>query len=145
MHHNKALIAVIDGSRARFFDRIVPLGKMREISTLENDLLKELPSSIHDYPGRVFESANSARHAYENKITWHHKQEEEFIRFLMNYFQEKSDAYQEIIICAPGKILGMLRNHMPKEVGCKITKEYTKDFVKTALEEIQNFLDQKAH
>ena len=138
---HKALLVTLDGGVARFFERNLPLGILSEIACIQNDLIDVMPESHHQKPGRVFESGNTARHAYDKDEKWRDVQKQKFIQFLVNYLEENYLEYEEIYICCPAKILGMLREQLSPRLGAKITRQYTKDFVKNTTQEISEFID----
>ncbi len=105
-------IVIADGAHARIFlnegpgrgltlalpkSPDVPLPPARELGT--------------DRPGRVFESADSSRHALEPRADWHRLEKQQFAREVAHVVDRAAgdNAFDRLVLIAPPKTLGDLR------------------------------------
>lgn len=139
----KTWIVVADSAHARLFSAETPTGGLIE----QEDLL-HIQSRMHDKdlitdgPGRHSNDTGTGAHGYEPKIT---PTEEEAIRFAKELAQELYKAFHEykfeqLIIVAPPKFLGHLRNALDKNVKKVISLEVAKDLVAEKPAEIRKHL-----
>ena len=94
-----------------------------------------------DAPGRSFASVGSRRSAIEE--TDYHQQEED--RFAADTAallskRAKANAFEELIIVAPPRTLGELRQHYDKAVEAKIVAEVDKDLVNHPIDKLEGVL-----
>ncbi len=136
------LLVVMDGSHARFFDFVGDGRKeIRQIKSLDISLV---PAHLHDHgkPGRVFESATIAKHAYES-TDWGEKQKEKFLDTVLGEIDTflKTHTVRVIIyLMAPSHILGLLRKKRNLwEKGVEII-EVAKDLTNSRKEHIEKIL-----
>lgn len=140
----KVWVLVADGARARIFTK-----QYRKLTNAMGqdfvaDNLKDT-EALPDKPGRAFESANSARHAYEPRNDWHEYQKELFAKSLCDILHKASEQseFDELIIISPPRTLGELRNNLNKQVISKITAEFPKDITKYTEQELAAFLEKE--
>jgi protein required for attachment to host cells len=133
-------ILVVDGSHARIFrnDGTDRLDLVQLCSTDRTAIADHLRGP--DAPGRVFESATVARHAYAAP----HPDE-----MAGNGFAEAAQTLAitmagsaPVVVAAPPDILGWLRRHRPKEHGKPFMPlaEIARDLVHTPVEDITRIL-----
>ncbi len=140
----KVWVLVADGARARIFTK-----QSRKLSNAmgQDFVADNIKDSVAeaDKPGRAFESANSARHAYEPRTDWHDYQKEQFAKSLCDILQKANERseFDELIIISPPKTLGGIRNHLNKQVISKITAEFPKDITKYTEQELSAFLEKE--
>jgi protein required for attachment to host cells len=94
-----------------------------------------------DRPGRVQESATTGRSAME-ETDWHQKAEAEFLADIAKQLDElvrKADI-RHLIVVAPPKALGVLRDKFSKQVQAVIQAEIDKDLVNLPPYEIEKHL-----
>ncbi|MEB3702883.1 host cell attachment protein [Candidatus Bealeia paramacronuclearis] len=136
-------VLVADGARGRFFQK-KPEGILHIDGfdfVAENLKDQEL---THDKPGRGFESANPARHAYQPRVDPHENQKVQFAKRLsefVNKAREKGE-FDELVLVTPPKILGELRNHLGKDSLSKVTSEIAKDVSKFSDHELNHYLQE---
>ncbi|WP_018184282.1 host attachment protein [Kaistia granuli] len=142
IHHN-ALILVGDGQKALF---------LRNRGTPQNlDLVVEeiLGSPYNpatreqgtDRPGRVMQSVGMARSTVE-QTDWHMLEEQKFAGTIAEalYRAAQENVFSELVIVAPPRILGILRQNLHKLVTDRIAGEWPKELTKTPINEIQRLL-----
>lgn len=140
----KTWVLVADGARARIF--------MKKSKSLNNVMgqdfvgenLKDSEAGT-DKPGRGYESANPARHAYQPRTDWHQYHKELFAKELCDILEKANEAleFDELIIISPPKTLGDIRSHLNKHILCKITAELPKDITKFTEHDLVNYLEKE--
>ena len=82
-----------------------------------------------DKPGRVFESADSARHAMAPRVDWHEYEKHLFARMIAADLDKAAErrAFDRLVLVAPPKSLGELRAALGAETRKKVTAELAKD------------------
>lgn len=140
----KVWVLVADGARARIFTK-----QYRKLTNAMGqdfvaDNLKDT-EALPDKPGSAFESANSARHAYEPRTDWHEYQKELFAKSLCDILHKANEQseFDELIIFSPPRTLGELRSNLDKQVISKITAEFPKDITKYTEQELAAFLEKE--
>ena len=123
-------ILVADGARARIFKNEGP-GKGVQ-AAVDEEFRHATPPSRElgaERPGRVQESATSARHAMENPVDWHRFEKEKFAKEMAKLLDRASQAgaFERLVLVAPPKTLGDLRNALGAPTRKKITGDIHKD------------------
>jgi protein required for attachment to host cells len=99
--------------------------------TLNNNKARLQSHDIgNERPGRVQESANSARHAIEPRLDLHEKVKLEFAETFAKVLNEGfiKSSFDDLIVAASPEFLGEIRSSLGKNVLEKISKEINKDF-----------------
>lgn len=139
---NGEWVVVCDGAKALIFENIgdtdIPNFKTREVH--EQDTAKTHERGT-DAPGRVHESIGTARSAVE-QTDWHDLAEREFLTRLAKRLEKAVEAKEtkSIIVVAPPRALGMLREAYPAQLKPAIREEVAKDYVKMPVPEIEKHL-----
>jgi protein required for attachment to host cells len=135
-------VVVCDGRKALILENIGD-AKFPNLYTRE---VKEHPvPSTHeqgsDVPGRAFASVGGARSAVD-QTDWHHQLEEEFLRRLASELDRAvaSGKPKHIIIVAPPRALGVLRQAYSAPLRSAIRTEVLHDYVKLPVGEIEKRL-----
>ena len=139
----KTWIVVADSSRARLFTVDTPTAPLTELQDLEH-----VQARVHDQelttdlPGRHRNDAGGGAHGYEPKIP---PTEEEAIRFAKELAQALYKAFHEhkygqLILVAPPRFLGHLRQALDKNIAKVVALEVSKDLVMEKPEEIRKHL-----
>jgi protein required for attachment to host cells len=138
----RALVAIVDGRRARFLrNRGTPLHV--ELVT-ERALDQENPPTREqgtDRPGRTPGAAGASRSAVE-QTDWHQLAEERFVATVadMLYDMAHAQAFDHLVVVAPPKALGSLRAALHPEVSTRIVAEVAKDLTSHPEAEIAKLL-----
>lgn len=136
-------ILLADAGHARIIERLAPLGNtLVEIESLTHSHESNQENGP-DRPGRNYESANIARHAYQPRTDWREQQKEAFAIELAERLHKANNGkkFDELYILAPSKMLGLLRHHidlLDPQMTSKISRELPKDAVKLTLNELRD-------
>lgn len=136
------LVVVCDGAKALILadSGIAPQPKLRVLETHA----EPHPSTQEqgtDRPGRVHESASTARSAVET-TDFHAAAEEGFLRRLAGRLSELlgEGAPPRLVIVAAPKALGTLREALSPQVQAAVEAEIAKDLVKHPVDEIERHI-----
>jgi protein required for attachment to host cells len=133
---------VADGGRARLFERRLPAGPWHEriADAIEaaNPPSRELGT---DRPGRVQESATTARHAVEPRTDPHRAAKAAFAGRLAARLEATASAFERLLLVAPPPFLGDLRASLGKVARGKLHGTLDKDLTHAPLAEIAAQLD----
>ncbi len=139
---NRALIVVGDGEKALFLRNE---GEPEQLQLeVENIFGHDNPATHEqgtDKPGRAFASVGTARSAME-QTDWHQLGEERFAAGIaeMLYQLAHANQFEALVVVAPPKVLGNLRQAFHKEVVDRITGEVPKDLTSHPVAEIERLL-----
>lgn len=135
-------VIVCDGSKALFLqnagDSKFPNLQTREVMEQEVPPTSELGT---DAPGRSHSSVGPGRSAVA-QTDFHTQQEDEFLRSIMAKLDAAAQAGQMkgIILVAPPRALGVLRQHYTHALKQAVREEVPKDYVKMPVYEIEKHL-----
>ena len=135
-------VIVCDGAKALFLqnagDSKFPNLQTREVMEQKVPATSELGT---DKPGRSHSSVGHGRSAVE-QTDFHTQQEEEFLRSIMAKLDAAAKAGQmkAIILVAPPRALGVLRQHYTHALKQAVREEVQKDYVKMPIYEIEKHL-----
>lgn len=140
-------VIVMDSQQARLFAGSRHQLQESVVFTAENPKNSE---HFHDRPGRSFESAAVARHAYDPHTDWQEHLNEAFAkdicRYMANVYQQQGFAIFYLI--CPAKLLGVMRcylsaylMHLPGYRDVEV-HGIEKNLAHAKLNEIQAFIDQ---
>lgn len=132
MHPTRTWILLADGAQARLLRNLGPGKGLEEISpgTVEfpHPPNREIDS---DKPGRVQDSAGPGRHAMERHIEPHDKLKMDFAKALADSINAAAHKgrFDRLIVAAPPKVLGELRQKLNKGAQAKLLRELDKDLI----------------
>ena len=88
---------------------------------------------VSDRPGRVYESATSARHAVTPRIDWHRVEKVEFAQRLAQILDQaaREGLFHRLVLVAPPRTLGDLRAALDEKTLKLVTAEIGKDLTNT--------------
>lgn len=135
-------VIVCDGAKALFLqnagDAKFPNLQTREVMEQKVPPTSQLGS---DAPGRSHSSVGHGRSSVE-QTDFHTQQEEEFLRTIMAKLDAAAQAGQmkAIILVAPPRALGVLRQHYTHALKSAVRAEIQKDYVKMPVYEIEKHL-----
>jgi protein required for attachment to host cells len=135
-------ILVADGARARIFKNEGP-GKGVQ-PAVDEDFRHALPRSQEmgtERPGRVYESATTARHAVESP-DWHRFEKEKFAKEMARVLDHAATdgAFDRLVLVAPPKTLGDLRGALAAATRKRVTAEIDKDLTQVSPGELGDHL-----
>ena len=135
-------VVVCDGAKALVIenvgDEVFPNFKTREVHEQADKKTSELGT---DAPGRSFSSVGSGRSSVE-QTDWHDEEERTFLTNIatrLNTAAEKKETAMVVVI-APPRALGVLRQQFAPALRKLITAEIDKDYVKMPVYEIEKQL-----
>ncbi len=138
-------IAVADGARARFYRSNA--GGTRIEPALDVELVADRRPSrdlVSDRPGRTRDRMAHGRHAMEPPTDPHEHEQRAFAREVVTLLDEHRtrNAYDELVIVAPPKMLGFLREAMPDPLRKLVRREEAKDLTRLSPAELPERLRQ---
>lgn len=137
-----ALVLVADGRKSLFLrnegdDEFLNLvvDDQRAHTDLKDRELKS------DAPGRSFSSVGARRSAVE-ETDYHQQEEDRFAADTAALLAKRAQAngFEQLIIVAPPRTLGELRQHYDKAVEAKIVAEVDKDLVNHPIDKLEAVL-----
>jgi protein required for attachment to host cells len=139
---NNLWVLVCDGRKALLFqnvgDRVYPKLETREMFQHDAPSTRELGA---DAPGRFFSPADGRRSSAE-PTDLHKEEEDRFLvdlaRHLDRYATERG--IKDLVIAAPPRALGILREKLPHHVRSLVRAEIDKDYVAMPAYEIEKHL-----
>ncbi len=140
MRKRKTWFIIADGGRARFVERDEQ-GAYRTISSFVSTELKASSRDLAtERPGRVHESATTARHAIEPKTDPKEAAKEDFVRYVADQVQSEQENFDDLVLVAPPRVLGQLREMLAKSVADAVTWDLAKDLTKVPDHELSEHL-----
>lgn len=135
-------IVVADTGRARFFERKQLRAKLVEQSELE--MIASPAATPRDRPPRVHESQGDARHIMEPRRTPRMAAQLKFLDQVTTFINAAAerDAFERLILCAPPRTLGMLREKLSDPTRKRLTATINRDFMHERVDQLQQRLDE---
>ncbi len=139
---NGTWVVVADGEKALFL-RNVTDGEDPNLEVIrkeEQDNPKDIEQSANR-PGRVGQSANSGKSAYDD-TDWHELAKERFAADLADILYERvhKGKFDSIILVASPNVLGELRDKLHQEVKDKVVGEIPKTLTNHPIKEIEDIV-----
>ena len=137
-------VLVAENSRARLFKMDFPRSSLNEFKgfTHEKSRLSNRKLTT-DLPGRTYDSHGVGRHAMEPDTIPKEVEAEVFARELVKYLdghRNNGDNFKKLVVMAPPKFLGLLRQSMPEKLKSLVAAEVNKNVVKQSVKQIQGEL-----
>ena len=146
MKLKRTWILIADGARARVLLNRGTQASLSQVDGMNMEAGDMRETSVEsDRPGRVYESHGSARHAIEPATPTARKQKLAFARDVAARLSEKFDEYDRLIIIAPARTLGDLRELLKEEVCAKISATLAKDLTHVSNDDIPGHLGDLLH
>lgn len=136
MTSETTLVLVADGNSARFFTRPndnLPLTELRELSLTAEALRRR-----HGRASAVHDGANHGHQVRPAHDTIQNDSERQFLRHIagrLNLAVEENAA-GSLIVIAPPRGLGVLRDHLSPGAKARVVREIAKDIVRESVTEI---------
>jgi protein required for attachment to host cells len=141
LQNGTAWMLVADGRRARV------LVEQRRGAALEENWSMEIGEedlyAPQDRPPRSFDSVGPGRHGMERRDL-HEAEEENFLKRVADRIgeAEKQKAFDHLVIAAPPRALGLLRNKLPEGAKQRIRGEAAKDLLSEPAPQLQSRLQE---
>jgi len=136
-------ILIADGTRARIFRNDGPFKGLKPALGREFGAPAPPTRALgSDRPGRVQESAGSERHAMVPRVDWHRFEKEKFAKSMARILDEaaKRGAFSRLVLVAPPRTLGDLRNALGARARAMVTAELDKDLTHVTPVELPDHL-----
>ena len=140
--HSGDWVVVCDGKKALILENRGD-EKFPNLHTMEAFEHTDLPTHVQGVsaPGRVHQSMGTARSTIE-QTDWHDEAERAFLHCLANKLDQalKASQAKALIVVAPPRALGMLRQNYSPSIRHALRSEIDKDLVKFPIYEIEKRL-----
>ncbi len=137
-----AWVVVCDGAKALILenngDKVYPDLRTRQVFEIENPPTSEQGT---DRPGRAHSAAGPGRSAV-GQTDWHDQAEARFLKDLAGklHLAVHGGETKELVIVAPPRALGMIRESYTPAIKEALREEIDKDLVKMPLDQIEKNL-----
>lgn len=139
-----AWVLVCDGSKAVFYKNV---GSARQNRLKAEQTLEEHHPATHvlgtDRPGRSVDANDGSRSAVET-TDFHQQAEAEFLKQVARALEPIAAKGAHIVIAAPPRALGILRDHLGPASHQALRAELAKDLVKMPTAKIASYLQSVA-
>jgi protein required for attachment to host cells len=143
MKPTRSWIVIADGAQARILENHGP-GK--GLIPLPAEAMQKTPRPSRDInadrPGRTHDRFGPGRHAMEPPSDPHREEKRRFADLLAEHINAAAlkNSYDRLILVAPAKTLGDLRQALSKEAAAKLDGEMPKDLTKVADHDLPDHL-----
>jgi len=136
-------ILIADGARARLFVNEGPGSGL--MPAIDEDLIWDNRPSreiASDRSGQTFDSGGQGRHGMEPPTDPHRHEQRAFTQKVARLLEDnrKQDSFDRLIIVAPPKALGDLREALSVGVSERVTGELSKDLTKVPVHSLSGHL-----
>jgi len=131
-----------DGTHARIFQAHGMERDMEEIQDFVNPLGRAKDGELRDDARGRFAGKGEPMHSMATRVDQAQKGREEFARMLTQYLEQAhtEQRYDKLRLAASPKFLGMLREHLGKEVQKLVFEEINEDMSRLGAREVQSRL-----
>lgn len=139
----RTCILVADGAHARVYLNQGPGHGLKEIQEFADSRdIRESRDIASDQLGRSFDSGGEGRHAMEPPTDPKRHEIKEFHREVADGIVSafKANRFDRLVLVAPPRTLGNLRNEIESEPSLKIHAEINKDLVKSPRDDLLKYL-----
>lgn len=138
-------ILVCDGGRGRILAQTGAGAPIEQVTEAKNAASRQ-PSRAAgaDKPGRSFDSAGQGRHAMEPPADWHDFEKEKFAREMAAIINTAGteNRFDRLILVAPPRVLGDLRQALDGHAMGKVAGELGKDLTNVPIHDLGPHLDE---
>jgi protein required for attachment to host cells len=126
-----AWFLLADGRRARVLIEPRRGASLEEPADWVMEISPDELYSPQDRPPRSFDSVGPGRHAMDAGRNLHEAEEEKFLKRVADRLgeAEKHKRFDHLVIAAPPRALGLLRNFLPTAAQARIRAETAKDLL----------------
>ena len=140
----KTWILIADGARGRVLENDGPGKGVQQVEGCDYRASHEADREINaDRPCRTHDSAGHGRHAMEASASPHRIAKADFARTLLGDLERKlaAGAFDRLVIIAPPKTLGDMRQHMSGSLKACLIGEIHKDLTQVPNDAIAPHLE----
>lgn len=139
-------VLVADGAKARILERLGiagPLAPATDRCLADVEARQPTRDIGADRPGRVHESADTARHAMAPRVDWHRFAKEQFAKTVAGALEDAAleKKYEALVLVAPPQALGDLRGALGPHAKALVAGEIGKDLTNLPDHELPAYLD----
>jgi len=138
--HPMTWIAVADSAHAAIYAQAAPGAALAAVpgGALASPNLKG-GEIVSDRPGRAFDSAGQGRHAMESEVDPRRQETLAFVREVAALLEAraKRNEFDRLVLVAPPRTLGDLREALDKTVKSRVAAEIAKDLVALKPDELR--------
>jgi protein required for attachment to host cells len=133
---------VADGRRARVLVEQRRGASLEEPADLSMEINEEDLYDPQDRPPRSFDRAGAGRHAMDKGRSLHEQEEENFLKRVAHRIgdAEKHNQFDYLVIAAPPRALGLLRNMLPAGAKSRIRADLSKDLLGESVPQLRERL-----
>ncbi len=124
-------ILVADQAKARLFTIAHPRDPFKEVAELTNNMGRLHDRDMaSDRPGRAFDTTGTGRHAMGKHNSPTTQQDIRFADLIGEALADhrRQGSFQRLVVCAPPKLLGFIREALPEHVVDCLIMTLNKDF-----------------
>jgi protein required for attachment to host cells len=143
MKATKTWVLVADAEHAKMYENLGPGKGLIELpDQMQKQTIPPTRDIGTDRPGRVHESVGGARGHTMARADWHDQAREDFAKTLGEHLNAAGlrNSYDRLILVAPPKTLGHLRNALTPHTAGFVTAEINKDIVQNTQAEIEHHI-----
>ena len=131
-----------DSSHARIFEAHGMERDMEEIHGFVNPLGRAKDGELRDDAQGRFAGKGEPMHSMATRVDQAEKHRDEFARMLTQYLEQarSEQRYNKLRLAASPKFLGMLREHLSKEVQKVVFEEISEDMSRLDARQLQSHL-----
>ena len=136
----KTWVLVAESSRAKIYEWRRKSEALDEIRDLVHPQSRQRPTELtSDLPGRAFSSVGDSRHAMEPPTDPKKHEADAFARQIAEQLERArgEGLYEELVVVAPPKFLGLLRQRLSDSTRMVITKEIHKNLTREDAESLK--------
>lgn len=139
-----AWILVADGRRARVLVEQRRGANLEEPSDWAMEISEEDLYDPQDRAPRSFDRAGAGRHAMDGGRSLHEAEEEKFLKRVATRVgeAEKQNQFDHLVIAAPPRALGLLRNMLPPGAKSRIRADLSKDLLSESAPQLRDRINE---
>ncbi|MFP4273985.1 MAG: host attachment protein [Paracoccaceae bacterium] len=136
-------VLVADGEKALFLHNLTD-AEDPHLEVVRKNAQENPPSRDQgtDTPGRMPDAGSGNQRSALDETDWHRLAKERFAADLATllYQYAHQGAFERLVIAAPDRVLGALRDKMHEEVAAKVVAEIHKDLTNHPLDRMEKIL-----
>lgn len=139
-------VLVAESGRARIFAWSPRTGRLSEMLDLVHPRSRHHPRDITtDLPGRSFDSLGGARHAMEPATDPKRHEAETFAREIAGHLERAGgqQRYEELVLIAPPRFLGLLREHLGDAARTRVSREIHKNLARADADAVRQAISEE--
>ncbi|MGE3928856.1 MAG: host attachment protein [Hyphomonadaceae bacterium] len=133
-----------DGRRARLYVQPRRGATLQAPDDWKLEISDEETYDIQDRPPRSFDRVGAGRHAMDGGRNLHEQEEVKFLKRVADRIveAEKQKAFRHLVVAAPPRALGILRESLPASVQAYVRAEAPKDLIDESAEQLRTRLEE---